>query len=171
MLGYGLTVLGTNLVNWILNGADKILVGRIFPAYTVGLYTTAFNLVNSPSSALYGNLQSVVFSACARLQDNHDALREVFLRLLSVITLVSFPLFVIVGIGSEVVITAFYGDAWLEAAQIFDAFRISNAFFTGMGHLDSDPLEFRPHETGTMAATSDGISMVGCALRRSKFAC
>lgn len=133
MLGYGLTVLGTNLVNWILNGADKILVGRIFPAYTVGLYTTAFNLVNSPSSALYGNLQSVVFSACARLQDNHDALREVFLRLLSVITLVSFPLFVIVGIGSEVVITAFYGDAWLEAARYLTPFALVMPFLLVWG--------------------------------------
>ncbi len=128
MLSYGLTVLGTNLVNWVLNGADKILVGRMFPAYTVGLYTTAFNLVNSPASALYVNLSSVVFSACARLQDNHEALREVFLRLLSLITLVSFPLFVIIGIGSEVVITAIYGAAWVAAAQFLPPFALVMPF-------------------------------------------
>ncbi|MDQ3185491.1 MAG: lipopolysaccharide biosynthesis protein [Pseudomonadota bacterium] len=129
MLSYGLTVLGTNLVNWVLNGADKMLVGRIFPAYTVGLYTTAFNLVNSPSSVLCVNLSSVVFSACARLQDNHSALREVFLRMLSLIILVSFPLFVIIAVGSEFVITAIYGAAWVEAAQFLTPFALAMPFF------------------------------------------
>ena len=128
MLSYSLTVLGTNLINWMLNGADKILVGRIFPAYTVGLYTTAFNLIYSPCSILSGNLSSVVFSACARLQDNHKALREVFLGLLSFITLVSFPLFIIIGVGSEFVVAAIYGAAWIEAAQFLRPFALVMPF-------------------------------------------
>ena len=128
MLSYSLTVLGTNLINWMLNGADKILVGRIFPAYTIGLYTTAFNLVYSPSYAFCGNLSSVVFSACARLQDNHKALREVFLGLLSFITLVSFPLFIIIGVGSEFVVAAIYGAAWIEAAQFLTPFALVMPF-------------------------------------------
>lgn len=133
MLSYGVTVLGTNLVNWVLNGADKMLVGRIFPAHTVGLYTTAFNLINSPSSALYGNLQSVVFSACARLQDNHEALREVFLRMLSFLTLVSFPLFIIIAVGSEFVIAAIYGAAWIDAAQFLTPFALVMPFLLVWG--------------------------------------
>jgi len=128
MFSYGLTVLGTNLINWMLNGADKILVGRIFPAYTIGLYTTAFNLIYSPCSILSGSLSSVIFSACARLQDNHQALREVFLRSLSAITLISFPLFTLIGVGSEFVIMAVYGAAWLEAAQFLMPFALVMPF-------------------------------------------
>jgi len=128
MLRYGATVLGTNLINWILSGADKILVGRIFSSYTVGLYTTAFNFVHAPSSAIYGNLQSIVFSACARLQDNHEALREVFLRLLSLITLVAFPLFILVGVGSEFIIAIVYGVKWLGAAQLLTPFALAMPF-------------------------------------------
>lgn len=128
MFNYGLTVLGTNLINWMLNGADKILVGRIFPAHTIGLYTTAFNLIYSPCSILSGNLSSVIFSACARLQDNHQALREVFLYSLSAITLISFPLFTLIGVGSEFVIMAVYGAAWLEAAQFLTPFALVMPF-------------------------------------------
>ncbi|MBU1397252.1 MAG: oligosaccharide flippase family protein [Gammaproteobacteria bacterium] len=133
MLRYGMTVLGTNLINWVLTGADKILVGRIFPAHTVGLYTTAFNFVNSPSSAIYGNLQSVVFSTCARLQDNKEALREVFLRLLSLITLVAFPFFAIIGVGSEFVMAAVYGREWIEAAQFMTPFALAMPFLLVWG--------------------------------------
>lgn len=128
MLRYGATVLGTNLINWLLSGADKLLVGRIFPASTVGLYTTAFNFVNTPSSAIYGNLQSIVFSACARLQDNHEALREVFLRLLLLITLVAFPFFIVIGVGSEFVIVAVYGAKWRDAAQFLTPFALVMPF-------------------------------------------
>jgi O-antigen/teichoic acid export membrane protein len=128
MLRYGATALGTYLINWVLNGADKILVGRIFSSYTVGLYTTAFNFVNAPSSAIYGNLQSIVFSACARLQDNHEALREVFLRLLSLITLITFPLFILIAVGSEFLIVIVYGVKWLDAAQLLTPFALAMPF-------------------------------------------
>jgi lipopolysaccharide exporter len=128
MLRYGVTVLGTNLINWLLSGADKILVGRIFPSSVVGLYTTAFNFVNTPSSVMYGNLQSIVFSACARLQGNHDALREVFLRLLLLITLVTFPLFIAIAAGSEFIIVTVYGASWLGAAQFLGPFALVMPF-------------------------------------------
>lgn len=128
MLRYGATALGTYLINWVLSGADKILVGRIFSSYTVGLYTTAFNFVNAPSSAIYGNLQSIVFSACARLQDNHEALREVFLRLLSLITLITFPLFILIAVGSEFLIVIVYGVKWLDAAQLLTPFALAMPF-------------------------------------------
>ncbi len=129
MLRYGATALGTYLINWVLNSADKILVARIFPSHTVGLYTTAFNLVNAPSSAIYGNLQSIVFSACARLQDNHEALREVFLRLLTIITLVAFPLFILIGVGSDFVIATVYGAKWLDAAPLLAPFALVMPFW------------------------------------------
>ena len=128
MLRYGATVLGTNLINWLLNMADKILIGRVFPAYTLGLYNTAFNLVYSPSYAIYGNLQSVVFSAGARLQDNHEALRAVFLHLLSLIILTAFPFFAIIGVGSEFVMVTVYGIEWLEASQFLMPFALVMPF-------------------------------------------
>jgi lipopolysaccharide exporter len=133
MLRYGATVLGTNLINWALNSADKILVGRIFPASIVGLYTTAFNFVSSPSSTIYVNLQSIMFSACARLQDDHDALRQIFLRLLSLITLVAFPLFIVIGIGSEFIIATVYGEAWVEAASFMTPFALVMPFLLVWG--------------------------------------
>jgi lipopolysaccharide exporter len=133
MLRYGATVFATNLINWALNNADKILVGRIFPASVVGLYTTAFNFVNSPSSTIYVNLQSIVFSAGARLQDDHEALRQIFLRLLSLITLVAFPLFMVIGVGSEFIIVTVYGHAWINAAQFLTPFALVMPFLLVWG--------------------------------------
>ena len=114
MLGYGATVLATNLVNWLLSSADKLLVGRLFPAHVVGLYNTAFNFVNSPAAAAYGNLQSVSFAAGARLQDDPQALKSAFLRLLAAVMVVAFPLFAVLGVGAELAVTGIYGARWLD---------------------------------------------------------
>jgi O-antigen/teichoic acid export membrane protein len=128
MLRYSLTAFGTNLVNWILNSADKIWVGKTYSTYTVGLYTTAYNLVNTPSSTIFVNLQAVLFSAGARLQDNHEALRTVFLRLLSFVTLTAFPSFIILGWGSDLVVGTVYGPEWAGAAQFLTPFAFAMPF-------------------------------------------
>jgi len=122
MLGYGVTVLGTNLVNWLMTGMDKLLIGKLLPAHTVGAYTTAFNLVNSPAAAAYGSLQSVVFSAGARLQGDIPALKAVFLQLLAGVFLTAFPLFAVLGVGADMTIAAVYGPRWAEAAPYLGVF-------------------------------------------------
>ena len=133
MLRYGGTVFATNVINWLLTTADKVMIGRFFPASIVGLYTTSFNLVNSPTAAVYGNLQSVVFSACARLQDNPTALKDVFLRLLAVVTLVAFPLFAVVGVNAELVMVAIYGPLWSDAAPFLRVFAFVMPFLLVWG--------------------------------------
>jgi O-antigen/teichoic acid export membrane protein len=183
MLRYGATALGTYLINWVLNGADKVLVGRIFSSYTVGLYTTAFNFVNAPSSAIYGNLQSIVFSACARLQDNHEALREVFLRLLSLITLVTFPLFILIAVGSEFLIVIVYGVKWLGAAQMLTPFALAMPFLLIWGistpilwNSGYTKLEFRLQlpmvfiSLAALSAVMDSSPQVVAAVAASLFA-
>ena len=128
MLRYSLTALGTNLVNWILNGIDKIWIGKIYSAYIVGLYTTAYNLVNTPAFTIFVNLQAVFFSAGARLQDDQEALRTIFLRLLSLITLTAFPFFIVIGWGSDLIIETVYGIKWAEASQFLVPFAFATPF-------------------------------------------
>ncbi|PTQ81032.1 O-antigen/teichoic acid export membrane protein [Nitrosospira multiformis] len=128
MLRYSLTAFGTNLVNWILNGVDKIWVGKIYSAYIVGLYTTAYNLVNTPAFTIFVNLQAVFFSAGARLQEDHEALRTIFLRLLSLITLTAFPFFIVIGWGSDFIIETVYGVKWAEASPFLVPFAFATPF-------------------------------------------
>lgn len=133
MLAYGAVVLATNLVNWVCSTVDKVVVGRLFPVGVVGLYTTAHNFVNAPAAAVYVSLQSVVFSACARLQNDVETLRAVFLGLLCALTLVAFPLFAVVSVGAEVVMEAVYGPRWVEAAPFLGVFALVIPFLVVWG--------------------------------------
>ena len=133
MLGYGAIVLSTNLINWACSTIDKVFIGRLFPVNVVGLYTTAFNFVNAPAAAVYVSLQSVVFSACARLQNDAGALRAVFLGLLCAVTLIAFPLFAVLGVGADVVMVAVFGRRWADASQFLGVFAFVMPFLIVWG--------------------------------------
>lgn len=115
---FGFAIMATNLVNWYVSSLDKLLIGRAHSQATLGLYTTVQNLTGSPANVLYPNLQSVVFSATARLQNDHAALARSYVALLaSVLTLVV-PPFVGVALVADLLAVVVYGQGWAGAAGI-----------------------------------------------------
>ncbi|MFN0159981.1 MAG: oligosaccharide flippase family protein [Burkholderiales bacterium] len=162
MLRYGTTVLATNFVNWLLTSADKLAVGRLFPAQVVGLYTTAFNLVNAPAHAGYATTQSVVFAACARMQGDTVAMRELLRRLLAAVALLAFPAFAVLAMTAETVVAAVYGPAWAGAApflRIF-AFALPCLFLWGV----ATPVMWNCGRAGLEAALQAPLAVLWCAV-------
>src|SRR5207253_5567814 len=58
----GRTVFVTNIVNWVLNNLDRVLIGRMLNAHAVGLYNVAYNLATIPSTLLLGALQPTLLA-------------------------------------------------------------------------------------------------------------
>jgi len=115
---YGMKVFATNIVNWLTNNIDRVVVGRMFVTTGVGLYSTSYNLVNTPTTTIIGVLQSSLFSASSRIQDDVVRRRTAFLTVTSALALVIAPIFVGIAVSSETVIRILYGQAWLQAAAI-----------------------------------------------------
>lgn len=113
---FGVAIMVTNLVNWYVSSLDKLLIGRAHPQAALGLYTTVQNLTGSPANVLYPNLQSVVFSTTARLQNDHRALASSYLALLASVLVVVVPLFVGVALVADLLAVVVYGSAWTAAA-------------------------------------------------------
>ena len=59
----------TNVVNWVLNNLDRILIARLLNAHALGLYNVAYNLATQPNALLLGALQPAFLAAGARLQN------------------------------------------------------------------------------------------------------
>ncbi|WP_296509188.1 lipopolysaccharide biosynthesis protein [Rhodoferax sp.] len=111
---YGATVLTTNLVNWLINNVDKVVVGRVFNSKDIGLYATSYNMLYNPTSSLLGVLQPVFFSASARLSDEQARIAAGYRSLVGAITLFILPAFVGLAVVSETFALALYGNAWQD---------------------------------------------------------
>ncbi|MCA1979120.1 MAG: lipopolysaccharide biosynthesis protein [Thiobacillus sp.] len=115
---FGGTVLLTNMTNWLIGNVDRTVVARTLDSASMGIYSNAYNLVNTPSSTVLGFMQPVMYSACARVQEDPQRIRKAYLLLMAGIGLTVMPVFFAMSAVSETLVLALYGPHWAQAAEV-----------------------------------------------------
>lgn len=115
---FGIKILFTNIVNWITENLDSLIIGKVLGATALGLYSVSYNLVRTPANHLVTSLQAVLFPASSRAQDNLSGLQRAYLSVIAGITLIAFPVFITTAILSITIIETLFGDRWAAAATI-----------------------------------------------------
>jgi lipopolysaccharide exporter len=133
LLSYGLKVFCTNVINWITNNIDRVIIGRMFQAAQIGHYSLSYNLVSNPTTTIISVIQSALFSTSARVQDDLDRLRKALLTMIGAVTLVLFPVFVGIAVSSETILQSLYGDSWLDAAHLLQPIALAMPFYLLLG--------------------------------------
>lgn len=118
MLKYGMSVLATNLTNWVVGNVDRFFAGRSLSAATMGFYAMAYNIVYTPGNALLNVLQSVTFSTGARMDGDRERLRGLFVAALGAVSLFVLPVFAGVALVSTDLVLVVYGAEWLDVAGL-----------------------------------------------------
>lgn len=126
---YGLTVLATNLINWLINNVDRVIVGRTFASKEIGLYATSYNMLYNPTSSLLGILQPVFFSASSRLSEDKTRISAGYRSLIGCIALFVLPAFVGLAAVSETFVWALYGPAWSRLGETLRPLALSMPLF------------------------------------------
>ena len=130
---YGSQVFMTNVLNWIISNVDRVIIGRAFHAVEIGLYSLSYNLVSNPALTIIGVIQSALFSASARVQDDFDRLRKALLTMMGAVTLVLFPVFVGIAVAANTILQSLYGSAWLPAAELLQPIALAMPFYLLLG--------------------------------------
>lgn len=116
---YGFTVLITNLVNWLINNVDRVIIGRVFSSREIGLYATTYNMLYTPTTSLLGIIQPVFFSAASRSTHNQEVIARSYRALIGAVVVFILPAFAVLGAVSETFVVALYGTKWREAVPLF----------------------------------------------------
>ncbi|WP_298269712.1 lipopolysaccharide biosynthesis protein [Geobacter sp.] len=131
--GYGLTVLATNITNWMINNIDRVIVGRVFLSQQIGFYSTSYNMLYNPTSSLLGVIQPVFFSAASHASNSHERVSRAYLALVSAIMLFILPAFAAVSAISSTFVLALYGDSWRVAGAVFQPIALAMPLFLVWG--------------------------------------
>lgn len=75
---FGLYATGSRLLYNLYSNADYLIVGKIFGAQAVGIYTLAFRIVSDTVKTLTSNLNEVAYPAFAKLQNDLERLKKYF---------------------------------------------------------------------------------------------
>ena len=118
LLGFGGTVLLTNLINWVMNSIDRVVVGRMMSVSAAGLYSVVSNFISGPTITVLAMLQSVLYSASARVQDSSRRLRTGLRAMFGIVGLAFVPVFFTIAVVAETFMQAVYGERWVGAEVV-----------------------------------------------------
>lgn len=114
----GRAVFFTNLVNWLLNNLDRLLVARLLSTTQLGLYNVAYNLATVPNTLLLGALQPAFMAAGAQLQDQRARLAAAYRQMLATLLVLAVPVFAGLALLSPDLVALLYGAAWTGSGPV-----------------------------------------------------
>lgn len=134
-LRFGLYQLGERAINTLHDNVDKLIIGFWLGASSLGFYNFAWNLALLPVSRINPILTRTAFPFFSRLQDDSELLRRGYFKLLRMVSIVNFPLFLGLCGTATWAVPAIFGGKWLPAVPLLQIF-----CFFAMGYAVGNPI-------------------------------
>lgn len=115
---YSGKTLVSQVLGYLVNNIDNLLVGRFLGSVPLGLYTVAYNTMFLPLSRVSMPIQQVLFSAFSRLQSEPKRLADAWARGNQVISAVNVPAFLGMAVVAPDFVPVVLGDKWRAAAPV-----------------------------------------------------
>ena len=134
LLRFGVGASVSGMVNHAALAADNFVVGRWLGASAVGVYSRAYNLMNTPNALSTTWMASVLFPALAHAQSDPARVGRAYLAVTQLAAMFAGPAMVTLAVAAPHLLAAVYGPQWTPAAvplQILCA----AGYFRALGHL------------------------------------
>ncbi len=152
LLQFGRWVFGSQALIVLFTQLDKIVVGRLISVGTLGLYHMAYNLSTMTSQELVNIVTRVAFPGYAQLQHQVDTVRDAYLKVIQIASLVAMPVAVGTVLLADPLVRHILGEQWVEmvpALQVLAVWgfiqSISHAGFALCAGLGRPELPTRVH--------------------------
>ena len=119
MVAFGGAVTANNVLGYLAFNLDKVLIGRVWGAEILGVYSRAYQLINLSNENLLTSIGSVAFPALSRVQNDLPRLRAYFLRGYGLFLSLVVPVTVGCALFADDIVLVLLGPKWLEATTIF----------------------------------------------------
>jgi O-antigen/teichoic acid export membrane protein len=116
--GYGLNLVGWQILGFGRNNADNILIGRFLGSAALGRYGVAFNLMFLPISRLIIPIQDTLFPAFSRWQEDLDRIGRAWLRTLHLVAAGLAPALLGIAVVAPDAVGVVFGPKWHAAVPI-----------------------------------------------------
>ena len=118
----------SNIFSYTANNADYVVIGKLLNSSALGLYTRAFNIMTLPLSKISMTLFEVIFSVFSEIQNDLERIKNIYLKTVKVIALLTFPILASMILGSELIINGIYGQKWSGAIKVLQILCIAGFF-------------------------------------------
>ena len=113
--GFGAKVFTASLISWGNVNLDKVLVGRVLGAASLGAYSLAFNVMFMPMTRITRPIQQVLSPAYSRIQHDVARLQTAWLRSKRLSVAITSPMFLGLLVGAPDLVPFAFGSKWNAA--------------------------------------------------------
>lgn len=118
MFHFGGYVSLESIMGWGIGMMDNVFVGRYIGSIQLGIYNMGFRLAHWPSENITGTLTKILYPTFSELQQDESELKKVYLKVVKIISLITFPIGAIIAITADEFISIFLGEKWLLAIPV-----------------------------------------------------
>jgi PST family polysaccharide transporter len=115
LFSFGINVAGSNILSYLLQNMDYIIIGRLMGAELLGYYTLAYNLAIFPTKKIGSILIRVIFPVFSIIKDDDKKYKEGYLKMVSFLSLIAIPAMIgLASVAHEFVLVV-YSQKWYES--------------------------------------------------------
>lgn len=118
LFGFGSKLLISSLIDTIYNNLYQVIIGKVFSANQLGLFTQANNLSYTPAMALTSIIQRVTYPMLSHINNRKDNFDHTYLLTLRLTSIVVFPLLLGLAIIAKPFILIILGEKWFYTATL-----------------------------------------------------
>lgn len=126
LLGFSGNLLGFSVLNYASRNADNLLVGRFLGSAALGLYSRAYAVLLYPLNNISGTISRVMFPAMSSIQGDVPRVRRLYLRVVGVIALLTFPMMLGLLAVAESFVLGLFGIQWAGMIPIVRVFCLAS---------------------------------------------
>ncbi|MFC4672514.1 lipopolysaccharide biosynthesis protein [Dysgonomonas termitidis] len=119
MFSFGWKMTLSTLLNRIIRQLDTLIIGKLYSASTLGLFNRAQSLNNLVIEYSFSSIRNVLLPSLSKLQNDLNALKYSVLKLLHVISFLTFLFAGLMYVCAEDLILFLYGKQWEGSIEIF----------------------------------------------------
>lgn len=126
---FSIGIFGQSFLNVIFTNIYTLLIGKFDTIRNVGYYTQA-NKYSETVNVVFNNIPSAsAFPIFAQVHDDRPRLLRIYRRMVSSITMLTFPVAVFLVVAAKPIIITLITEKWIESVILFQLLIISNIFY------------------------------------------
>lgn len=118
LLGFGVNVVGIRLLNATSRRSDDLLIGYFLGPVALGYYTIAYKIFKVMVEVFTKIVSRVALPAFASVQADHARASAMFCQAVKLSSLLSFPMFVGVGVLAPELVPVMFGERWMASVPV-----------------------------------------------------
>ncbi|RYY37994.1 MAG: lipopolysaccharide biosynthesis protein [Sphingobacteriaceae bacterium] len=134
VFGFGIYTTGSNILNYLYNNIDYLLIGKLLGASALGVYTLAFVLTDTFRNRLMTVVNSVMYPVYGKNQNDIPELKRYYLKSVMFNCILVFPIMVFFIAEGQSFVVEIFGAKWKDTVvplQILSASVIVHTLVSG----------------------------------------